>query len=444
VTIPAPVSDVFTRISSGDLIIMRARPIPLGIFGLALAQLVYAQEGPVPRGIPRLDHVFVIMMENHGYSQMLGNPNARFINEYMKAANLATNYFAIAHPSLTNHLEIVGGSNFGVLSDNDPDWHNANCRPNLSTGVAATDHPPSPAICPIVGVGAEAPMPAIDLTNQSEGAPGTVNLDGVQSMPAATHIVARTITDQLVASGRTWKSYEDGLPTGGADRVNYADGLYSNLTDLTALTPPQSPPLTSAAIVRLYAVKHNPFVYFRNVQEGADPRNSLNNSVGFEGIHGLNADLRADQVPNFAFIAPNQCNDQHGRENAGPLCAFDARRDGTQEALNPALVQRSDITLHNLIDAIKGSPAWHKGSNAIVVVWDENDYSNAPYNNQVVLTVDTNYGTHGVRSGVRYTHFSLLRSLESGFRLPCLNHACDENTRSMSDLFGSLHRSAVE
>jgi hypothetical protein len=424
------------------VIIMKVRPMRLGFLGLALAHLVHAQEGPVPSGIARLDHVFVIMMENHGYSQMLGNPNAPFINQYMNSANLATNYFAIAHPSLTNHLEIIGGSNFGVLSDNDPDWHNANCQTNMSTGVAATDHPASPPICPIAGVGTEAPMPAVDFTNQFEGPPGTVNLDGVESIPAATHVVAKTITDQLVASGRTWKSYEDGLPATGADRVNYADGLYSNLTDLSTLTPPQNPPLTSAAIVRLYAAKHNPFVYFRNVQQGIDSRNSLKNSVGFEGIHGLYADLRAGLVPNFAFIVPNQCNDQHGRENAGPLCAFDARRDGSQEALNPALIQRSDITLRDLIDAIKSSPAWHHGRNAIVVVWDENDYSYAPYNNQVVVTVDTNFGTHGVRSAMRYTHFSLLRSLESGFSVPCLNHACDEDTHAMSDLFGGLRDTA--
>src|ERR1019366_5661421 len=244
----------------------------------------HAAEGPVPGGVPRLDHVFVIMMENHGYSQIIDNPNAPFINGWVKESNLATNYFAIAHPSLTNHLEIVGGSNFGVLSDNDPDWHNANCQTNLSTGVAATDHPGTPPICPIAGVGTEAAMPAIDFTNQFEGPPGTVNLDGVQSMPAATHVVAKTITDQLVASGRTWKSYEDGLPATGADRLNYADGLYSNLTDFSSLTPPQNPPLTSAAIVRLYAARHNPFVYFRNVQEGIDPRNSLKNSVGFGGI----------------------------------------------------------------------------------------------------------------------------------------------------------------
>jgi hypothetical protein len=231
------------------------------------------------------------------------------------------------------------------------------------------------------------------------------------------------------------------MPVTGADRVNYADGLYSNLTDFRTLTPQQNPPLTSKSIVTLYAVKHNPFVYFRNVQEGTDARNSLKNSTGFEGIHGLFADLRVGQVPNFAFIVPNQCNDQHGRENAGPLCAFDPKRDGSQEGLNPALIQRSEITLRNLVDAIKSSPVWHKGRTAIVVVWDENDYSNAPNSNQVVLTVDTNYRAPGVRSGARYTHFSLLRSLEGGFRLPCLNHACDKDTRSMSDLFSSMHTS---
>jgi hypothetical protein len=56
--------------------------------------------------------------------------------------------------------------------------------------------------------------------------------------------------------------------------------------------------------------------------------------------------------------------------------------------------------------------------------------------NQVLTIVDTNYGTHGVQSGNYYTHFSLLRTLEGGFRLPCLNHACDKSTATMSDLFG--------
>ena len=36
-----------------------------------------------------------------------------------------------------------------------------------------------------------------------------------------------------------------------------------------------------------------------------------------------------------------------------------------------------------------------------------------------------------------YSSFSLLKSMEGAFRLPCLNHACDNNVSVMSDLFSS-------
>jgi hypothetical protein len=55
----------------------------------------------------------------------------------------------------------------------------------------------------------------------------------------------------------------------------------------------------------------------------------------------------------------------------------------------------------------------------------------------VLLTVDTNYGVQGVQSNTFYTHFSLLKSIEAGFELPCLNHACDSATAVMSDLFAN-------
>ena len=82
-----------------------------------------------------------------------------------------------------------------------------------------------------------------------------------------------------------------------------------------------------------------------------------------------------------------------------------------------------------------------------MIVWDENDYSGIsttpnglfpPQNqNKVVLTVETNReDQHGVQSGTYYNSFSLLKSLEAGFLLPCLNHACDSSTAVMTDLFG--------
>ena len=108
---------------------MKKTALALSLLASTLTLPAVAAEGPTPKGIPHLEHVFLIMMENHGYGQILNNPNAPFINKYAKSANLGTNYFAIAHPSLTNYLEVVGGSNFGVQTDNYPDWHNATCTP---------------------------------------------------------------------------------------------------------------------------------------------------------------------------------------------------------------------------------------------------------------------------------------------------------------------------
>jgi phosphatidylinositol-3-phosphatase len=402
----------------------------------ALTVSAIAQEGPVPKGIPHLDHVFVIMMENHGYKQILGNPNAKFINSYAKSANLATNYFAVAHPSLTNYLEVVGGSNFGVHSDNAPDWHSG-CAPNLKTGTVNTDNPSSPSICPIWGSGTDAATPALDCTNEVTGPPCEININGNLSYPAVSTTLGITIADQLATAGLTWKTYQENLPLTGPNNVNYSDGEYTNLTNFSKINPQLNPPLSSSDIVQLYAAKHNPFVYFRTVQQGTNPLVSFAQMSGFEGSGGLWADIASGDSPNFSFIVPNQCNDQHGRSNGTAFCNFDPNDNGTQAGLNPALIQLGDQAVQRIVTAIHNSPVWNRGHNAIVVTWDENDYSVQPIINQVVTIVDTNYGFHGTQSSQFYVSFSLLRSIEGGFGLPCLNHACDATTATMSDLFGA-------
>jgi len=407
----------------------------LGLAFALLSSPMFANEGDVPKGVPHLDHVFVIMMENHAYGQIVGNPSAPFANSYMKSANAANNYFAVAHPSLTNYLEVVGGSNFGVLNDNSPDWHNSNCVTNLASKIIDYDNNANP-VCPIWGTGTDAATPTFDFTNETT--PPSINevtnIDGIESIPAAANTSGKTIADQLVERGMSWKSYQESLPSAGADGVNNADGFFSNLIPVTSLLPNEA-----QTLINLYAVKHNPFAYFLSVEQGADPKNSLSNMAGFEGSHGLFEDLASGQVPNYAFIAPNQCNDQHGRGNAGPLCESDPSSLGTQVGLNPALIYQGDLTIRNLVKAIHASPVWQDGHNAIVVLWDENDYSATPNVNQVLLIVDTNYGAHRLQSAQRYTHFSLLKSIEAGFGLPCLNHACDENVKVMGDLFGHSH-----
>jgi len=280
-------------------------------------------------------------------------------------------------------------------------------------------------------------VPAIDTTNEVQGTPGENNIDGTATVPAASNTIGKSIGDQLAEAGMTWKSYQESLPPGGADEVNISDGYFTDRTDFTAIKPILTPALGGGDVVALYAVKHNPFAYFQSVQEGYVPGSSLDNTVGFEGADGLYADLASGRVPAFSFIAPNQCNDQHGRGNAGAFCNYDPTDNGTQAGLNPALIIRGDVTLRNLVVAIKASPAWHSGNNALIVLWDENDYSTSPNTNQVPLLVDTNYGVHAITSNTRYTHFSLLRSIEAGFSLPCLNHACDANVNVMNDLFAA-------
>jgi hypothetical protein len=406
-----------------------------------------AAQGPVPGGVPRLQHVFVIMMENHAYGQIAGNPQAPFLNYEMTHANLATNYFAIAHPSNTNYLEVVGGSNFNKLSDQYPDWHDTSCTPNMLSGVTSTDVPSTGVFCPISGNnGKDAAIVAMDTTDNETSAPPLANIDGVKTIAADTNISGISIADQLVNYGKTWKSYQESLPQIGADGVNVSDGYYtiggdnisgdgvtSNFAALSAADGGGNP-VNSGDVVYQYAVKHNPFVYFAAVQKGTNPALSLAQSVGFDGPTGLYADLRSGNVPNFAFIAPNQCNDQHGRGNGTAFCNYDADDNGTQTGLNPSLILEGDLTVQKIVTAIKASPVWQLTPSAIVILWDENDYSTNT-SNKVVLVVDDNYSNRRVQSSVYYNHYSLTKTLDAIFGLPCLNHACDAGVSVMTDLF---------
>jgi hypothetical protein len=412
---------------------------------LVAAAGAHAGQGRVPEGIPALDHVFVIMMENHAYGQVAGNPQAPFINSLMTKANTATHYYAIAHPSLTNYLEVVGGSNFNNLSDQYPDWHSKTCTPNIVPGQRTNkDNPSTGPLCPIAGRhGTDAETPALDHSKNETSNPPLTNIDGEMSIPADTNIDGITIADQLVAAGKSWKSYQEGLPIIGADGVNVSDGYYTiggvnalgvNVTsDFAALSTPGNP-VSEADVVFLYAVKHNPFAYFAAVQEGANPALSLKRVAAFEGQAGLYADLKSGKVPDFAFIAPNQCNDMHGRGNGTAFCNYDADDNGTQVGLNPSLILQGDLAVQRVVTAIKASSVWSNSKSAIVVLWDENDYSTRT-SNQVVTIVDTNYGSHKVKSTQFYDHYSMTRTLDAAFGLPCLNHACDDKVKVMADMF---------
>ena len=59
-------------------------------------------------------------MENEEYGSIIGNPNAPYINSLASGGALATQYYAVSHPSLPNYLALVGGSTFGHTDDCSP------------------------------------------------------------------------------------------------------------------------------------------------------------------------------------------------------------------------------------------------------------------------------------------------------------------------------------
>lgn len=59
--------------------------------------------------LPAADHVFVVVLENHSFDQVMGNSAMPYLNSLAKQHALATNYFAVAHPSIPNYFMLTTG-----------------------------------------------------------------------------------------------------------------------------------------------------------------------------------------------------------------------------------------------------------------------------------------------------------------------------------------------
>jgi phosphatidylinositol-3-phosphatase len=67
--------------------------------------------------VPAFKHVFVIVLENKAYDQIIGDNRASYLNTLAHQYALAHNYYGIRHPSLPNYLAMTGGDTFGVKID---------------------------------------------------------------------------------------------------------------------------------------------------------------------------------------------------------------------------------------------------------------------------------------------------------------------------------------
>jgi hypothetical protein len=111
---------------------------PTGGAALAGHAMRYAAPAtPHPAGASHhIKTVFVILMENHNWSQIKGNASAPYINKtLLPIAAHADRYFNPPgmHPSLPNYLWLEAGTNFGVQDDGPPAAHGITGEEHLTT-----------------------------------------------------------------------------------------------------------------------------------------------------------------------------------------------------------------------------------------------------------------------------------------------------------------------
>jgi hypothetical protein len=96
--------------------------------GLAAAPLA-----PPTSLVGPLDHIFMVYLENKGVRQIVGSPNAPYLNQLLDQYGYASNYYGLTHPSDPNYTPVIGGTDFG-FNYNCP----SNCFPAGTPNLADT------------------------------------------------------------------------------------------------------------------------------------------------------------------------------------------------------------------------------------------------------------------------------------------------------------------
>ncbi len=118
---------VGTRYAQVDLIIDQVNILPLGTnidynsgfadnISFSIGADLPAPPPPTPpaSNVGELDHVFMVYMENKGYTDIVGSPNAPFLNSLINAYGFSNNFYALTHPSLPNYYPVIGGTDYGL------------------------------------------------------------------------------------------------------------------------------------------------------------------------------------------------------------------------------------------------------------------------------------------------------------------------------------------
>ncbi len=67
-------------------------------------------------GVPASHHVVVVIEENHGYNEVIGNPSMPYLNSLANQYGLETQFYANTHPSIGNYFMMTVGE---IITNND-------------------------------------------------------------------------------------------------------------------------------------------------------------------------------------------------------------------------------------------------------------------------------------------------------------------------------------
>ena len=377
---------------------MLQRMIRSAVLAVALGLTVACSAAPTPgavqaeqrsRAMPRYQHIFVIVMENKGFEQIMRHPEwAPQLHRLAVEYGQATRFYGEVHPSEGNYVAMLGGDTFGIHDDDayfcKPHMRNVFCKKSGEPGYA--DH----------------------------------------------SIAARSLMDQLHDKGLTWKVYMQDIPGAGS---------------LVPEWPTADYPVAGLPY-GLYAAKHNGFVNFDRVHDAPLPWR-MQHLVGFPQ---LDRDLADDRLPNYAHIIPNQCNEMHGRgdddgPDVPPDCRYDnvpglvKRGDAEIGRLVDKLMQsrawQGPDNFAIVITADENDAGSRKDGVQGCCAYDPKSIANFG-GGRILTLVITNHGPRHVVDPTPYNHYSLLRTTEDAFGIhEYLRHAADtsKGVLSMTPLF---------
>jgi phosphatidylinositol-3-phosphatase len=211
-------------------------------------------ELPEEPGLPPVQHVFVIVLADHGFEETYGpSSTATYISKTLpEKGELLSNYYAVTTGDLANEIALLSGQG-----------------PNPATAANCPEYK-------------DFATPTLGATGQAEGE-GCV-------YPAETE----TLPGQLVAAKKTWKAYIGGIGNGQAGEPTACRHPGLGEADSAQAPRPADP----------YETWRNPFVYFHSI---VDSPECAERDVGLEQ---LNVDLKKEtRTPSLSYIAPDACHD---------------------------------------------------------------------------------------------------------------------------------------